>query len=310
MKNINQIVDLIENGIENDCLDFKKHHYKKENFSNLLLDIMSMANSESLEERYILVGIKDYQDGTREVIGVEPSELIDSSVYQNLVYENIEPYINFDIFYFEYKNKLIGVFKIFSSNNDRPYMLKKKYDRLNEGTCKIRRGSFNSLVTRKDIDRFYQSREKFEIKLMESYIAATDESIGCARTSVSIRNFTRFPVVVNYGLLTIYRSSGEELTMHRVYGFGRKEDIIGADFQLTIYPMDEKLGDLFVSFSSSDCIKLGLDEYGCSDEDYLFELLFIDTNNNKYKTVIDDGKVLAKGKYLWKVELAARKFSE
>lgn len=266
---------------------------------------MSMANSDFNLDKYIIVGIKDKPGEAREVIGLKNSDFIDDSIYQNLINDNIEPSIKFNYYSTEFEDKLIGVFKIHKSNTNRPYMLKKQYGKLAQGLCKIRRGSTNSFASRKDLDKFYLSKEKFEVQFMDDSLAAAYEEVGCARTSVTLRNYTSFPVVINYGLITILNREGEELSKHRVYGFDK--DIKGADFQLTLPPMHEKLGDLYVGFNSSDCLRLGLDQYGHSDEEFRFELLFTDTNNNEYTAHVENGWVFAKGKFLWKVELEAKK---
>lgn len=299
------ILELIENGYECDYLDFKKVQYNREKYGDLIVDIMSMANSNFAGDKYILVGIKDKPNGERELVGIEPTEFIDDSIYQNLIFDNIEPEIKFEYYSVEIQEKLIGVFKIQSINTDRPYMMKKKYNNLHEGLSKIRRGSTNSFITRKDIEKFYTDMEKFQVQFMDDALDATYDEIGCARTSITIRNYTKFPVVINYGLLTVYNKQGKALTEHRVYGF--EDKIIGADFHYTLPLMTEKLGNLYVRFSSTDCLKLGLDEYGSTDEFFNFELLLIDTNENEYITYFEDGWIFAKGKFLWKVELAVKK---
>jgi hypothetical protein len=296
---------LIENGYESDFLDFKKVQYRRETFHELIVDIMSMANSNNEGDKYIITGIKDKPSGEREIFGIKHEEFMDSSVYQNIVSDNVEPEIQFDYFPLEIEDKLIGVLKISSSNNDRPYMLKKQYKGLNEGLCKIRKGSNNVLAMRKDIDTFFSSKELFEVKFMENTLMAVYDKEGCARTSITIRNLTKKPVVLNYGLLTVLNIEEKELSRHRVYGFDNK--IVGADFYLTLSPMEEKLGNLFVGFESSDCLRLGIDKDGYTEEMFIFKLLFVDTYDNEHIATIENGIVHVKGKFLWKVQLKAKK---
>lgn len=299
------IFNFIKNGYECEYLDFKKTQYNREKFGDLLVDIISMVNSHYNGDKYIIIGVKDKPDGTREVIGVEPDEFIDDSVYQNLIFDNVEPHIKFDYYSIEHDKKLLGVFKIYGTNIDRPYMLRKKYPNLNEGLCKIRRGSSNCFVTRKDIDKFFNDKEKFEVQFIDNCLAAIYDELGYASITVTIRNHTKLPVVISSGVLTVLNEQEQELSIHAVSGFEKK--IMGAEFQIDLPPMSEKLGDLLLCFRSSDCIRLGLDEYGHTNEKFKFLLSFFDTNNNEYTTYIDDGWVLAKGKFLWKVELAAKK---
>ncbi|MBB6218107.1 hypothetical protein HNQ80_004247 [Anaerosolibacter carboniphilus] len=59
---------------------------------------------------------------------------------------------------------------------------------------------------------------------------------------------------------------------------------------------------MFVGFESLDCLRLNLDEYGTTDERFIFKLIFMDTYDNEYVAVIEDGFVFAKGTVLWKVQ--------
>ncbi|WP_099188532.1 AlbA family DNA-binding domain-containing protein [Tepidibacter mesophilus] len=169
MKDKDFIINLIENGYECDYLDFKAKQYSKEKYESLLKDIMAMANSKYEGDKYIIVGIKDKPSGERDIIGINSEDFIDSSNYQQVVLNNIEPEVSFDYFPFEYKEKLLGVFKIYG-NQDRPYMLKKKYNKLNEGLCLVRKGSQQSIAVRKDFDEFYLAKEKFEVKIMDPFL--------------------------------------------------------------------------------------------------------------------------------------------
>ncbi len=300
-----RISKLIENGYECEYLDFKKLQYRRENFHELIIDIMSMSNSSHMGDKYIILGIKDKPDGTRDICGIPKEDLLDSSIYQNVIIDNIEPEIKFDYFPIEYQDKWLGIIKIHANNTDKPYMLKKRYKELYEGMCKVRKGSNNSNSTRKDYDSFYISKEQFEVKFMENSLTATKDDLGCARTSVTIRNLTKKPVVINYGRLSVINKDSQILSEHRVYGFG--ENIVGADFQLTLSPMEEKLGNIYVGFESSDCFRIGINEDGITFEKFIFKLVLSDTFNNEYTCQINNGWVLVKGAFLWKVKLEAEK---
>ncbi|GKS10880.1 hypothetical protein YDYSY3_18800 [Paenibacillus chitinolyticus] len=55
------------------------------------------------------------------------------------------------------KSSALGLFKIYNTD-DKPYMLKKKYERLNEGCCLIRKGSMNAVAKRSDFDYMYRKK--------------------------------------------------------------------------------------------------------------------------------------------------------
>ncbi|MGB5822386.1 MAG: ATP-binding protein [Saonia sp.] len=151
------IDDLILYENENSTLDFKKTIYQKENFQELLLDVMSFANAHVSGDKYIILGVKHKSDNERELCGIDADNLSDSSTYQQLVNSNIEPDINLECFLHTYDSKQFGVFKIVDPS-DRPYVLRKDYRKLKKGTALIRKGTLKMPLSRSDYDQIYASR--------------------------------------------------------------------------------------------------------------------------------------------------------
>lgn len=155
----NKIINIIENENENDFLDFKLELYdfkssdKKRDF---LIDMMSLANSNYPGDRYIIIGARDLPK--RIIKGIDKSKVKDSATYQQFLNENIEPAINFEIINFEYKDKNLLIYKIKYSTLDKPYIIKKDYNNLMKGDCRIRKGSQNASITRYDLDLIYKSK--------------------------------------------------------------------------------------------------------------------------------------------------------
>lgn len=295
--------NLIMNCSESEILDYKKTQYSKEYYQDLLVDVMSMANSLTPQDKYIIIGVNDKPSGEREIIGIPPEEMVDAAVYQDLILQYIEPEIKIEYFPIIIESKLIGILKICAENTNRPYMIKKQYSKgknLHDGLCKVRKGTHNVLASRADINAFYEAQEKFEVQFMENILYSVYEKEFCTRTSIAIRNYTKYPVTIIYGLLKVLDSNNEILSRNRVYGYDKK--IVGTGFQLYINSMEEKYGDIFVGFSSSDCIRLGLDEDGYTDKTFSFVLELFDTKNTTYSTSVDNCKVFAKGIYLWKTQ--------
>ncbi len=144
-------------------------------------------------------------------------------------------------------------------------------------------------------------KNQFKVKFTDDCLVSVYNELGCARASIAIRNYTYLPVTINYGLLTILNKKGIELTRHRVYGFNKK--IVGADFQITIPPNSEKAAHIYVGFSSTDCLRLNLDEHGYTDEQFIFKLILIDTHGNEYTDKLDNGLIFANDNFLWKIKL-------
>jgi hypothetical protein len=150
--------DLIKYENENSKLDFKKVPYKKESFSALLIDIMSMANADTLDDRFIIVGIKHFPNNTRDIVGID--EFVDDAVYQKLVNDNIEPAITFEYSVIDYEDKKLNYFRIYDCSNP-PYMMKKDYlPLLKKGDSFVRKGTHQTKLERKDIDRMAIAKVK------------------------------------------------------------------------------------------------------------------------------------------------------
>lgn len=289
--------DLLEEGYESERLDFKATEYRTEQRENIIKDIMAMANSLCEDDKYIITGVKD-RNGTCEILGIDESFVTDDSNYQQLILDNIEPDVRFSYFTTSYQGKKLGVFHIYG-NIDRPYMLKKKTGSLRKGFCLIRKGSQQSEVSRSDLDKMYSGRGKFEIRVLEQSLNAVHSEEGCADIKVSLRNLTKYPVTLIDGNLIVRNIRGEEASCHRVNGLDK---FYGAEFTINLAPHSEQAGYLFVEFNSTSCLRLGLNKDGFTDERFTIDLVLADTLSNEYRVMVDDCRVFATDKFLWKVQ--------
>ncbi len=292
-----KIEELIRHGYECEYLDFKEKQYSKDKHMDLIADIMAMANSRHEGDKFIIIGVKDRPEG-KEIKGITLEEFVDSSNYTQVILSNIEPDIQFDYFKYEYEGAFLGIFRIYNTNS-KPYMLKRKYNKLNEGLCLIRKGSSNSIANRSDFDFMYQNKGLFEVKLLEQTLYGIHDLDGCASIDVLLANTTENPITITAGYMNIYNKDGKKLSHHPVFGIDK---VIGADFKIGIQPKSEIVGQLFVGFSSSDPLRLDIDEYGVGNNDYRFELLLFDARGNQYSTAIEQGNVFVNGDFLWKVK--------
>jgi predicted HTH transcriptional regulator len=69
---------------------------------------MALANSNSKQTKYIIIGIKEKPNGQKEIIGIPREEFKDSAEYQQLIFANIEPDLHIDYIPFEYNKKDSG----------------------------------------------------------------------------------------------------------------------------------------------------------------------------------------------------------
>ncbi|MEK5038026.1 AlbA family DNA-binding domain-containing protein [Sporosarcina sp. FSL K6-3457] len=285
---------------ESEMLDFKATLYRKEQYEALLKDILGMANANVLGSRYIVMGVKQYTTGESNIIGVS-GEAIDSSTFQQLVLENIEPALQSELHYFTFQEKQLAVLEVVTPE-EQPYMLKKQYGKLHIGTCYVRKGATNGYALRTDFDRFYMKRP-FEIRILHPMLRAVDSDSGCASLECSFRNLTEFPVTIHRGFLEVNGHEGIR-SRHLLSGYGR--DIPGADYRLYLAPKTEISGDFQFDFTSSDCLRIGLNTDGYTGESLQFTLTLVDTTKIEYSITLDDCDVFAKGEFLWKVRKHAK----
>lgn len=285
-----QLLDLPEG----ETIDFKAAFYHPNNYADLLKDVISFANGHSKESKYIICGVKEH-DNSKELIGIE--SFIDQSSIDQLIFENIEPHLDFKLHSVLYEQKKFHVFEVRSIN--RPYILKKKYKNiLDKGMMWIRRGATNDLVTRADLDKMYTSG-LVEIKILDGELYATRSNTGCANLRCKIGNYSNKPITITWGRLEIYEGD-QLLTSHRL--FGTKDNIVGADYQLKL-PANDEIVDYFeFGFSSSQCFPLNIDEDGITDKKLDYKVIFVDAEDNEYEAAYSNGFILVRGEFLWKVK--------
>lgn len=149
-----KLVELIYGEEECRYIDFKMTQYTKEKKLELIKDMISMANSEYKGDKYIIVGVKNIPGNKNKIIGIN-EKVEDDSNYQQLISENIEPEIRFSYYYDTIEDKIVTYFIIYSDNLDKPYMMKKDYNKLKTGDAFKRVGSSQKRLTRNDYDDMY-----------------------------------------------------------------------------------------------------------------------------------------------------------
>ena len=161
------LIQCIEEEGESSFFDFKKDIYDLRNVkeeTEFIKDVLCFANGHSIGDKYIITGVKLQKDNiTRDIKGITESKIQDGSDYQNLIDDNVEPSLIIDFTIVEYNNKKFGIFKIGKENIDRPYMMKKKFQDLDIGFMKMRVGQRNVNITRRELDKIYNSKIKEEM---------------------------------------------------------------------------------------------------------------------------------------------------
>lgn len=127
---------------ESTDIDFKSAQYRFNNGSEvdkseLLKDILAIANSWRDGTGYILLGFKDQRPHPAEVVGIQDS--IDDSRIQQFVNSKVKPKLTFRYEEHLYEDKTIGV--IIIPKQKRPFYLANQYGKLKSNVVYVRRGS-------------------------------------------------------------------------------------------------------------------------------------------------------------------------
>lgn len=137
-----QLLNRLRYKSEGTDIDFKSKQYRfsganEYEKSEILKDILAMANAWREGPAYILLGFLDQRPHPAEVVGI--SSNIDDSTLQEFVNSKVKPKL---IFHYEehlYGDKTVGVITI--PKQKRPYFVSKTYGKLKPNIVYVRRGS-------------------------------------------------------------------------------------------------------------------------------------------------------------------------
>lgn len=140
-------------------LDFKQAQYRftkaeDNEKSELLKDILAIANSWRDGTGYILIGFKDCTPHPAEVVGIAAEDHIDDSRLQQFVNSKVEPALDFKYEERIFEGKHIAVISI--PKQQRPFFVAAKYGKVNSNIVYVRRGSSTDEATPIEIGRMVQ----------------------------------------------------------------------------------------------------------------------------------------------------------
>lgn len=138
---------------EGPALDFKQEQYpydrgdtpdiKASLRSELVKDILAMANASREGAGYILIGVEEFKGGRSRIVGVQ-DHLDDANLHQ-LINSKTQRPVEFSYFRFSYQGSDIGVIEI--PVQDRFLYLTQDYGKLRENVVYIRDGSSTRTAT-------------------------------------------------------------------------------------------------------------------------------------------------------------------
>lgn len=137
---------------ESNRLDYKQAQYcfvgaADSEKVELLKDILAMANSFRKDSAFILIGVKEQESGTGEIIGIEKGDIIDDATLQEFVNGKTNRVIPFKSYTVSVEGKMVQVIEIAVCNHEKPFFLKKKYVSILPEQVMIRIGSSTKIAS-------------------------------------------------------------------------------------------------------------------------------------------------------------------
>lgn len=137
-----ELLDALRYKSEGTDIDFKSEQYRfvgasDHEKSELLKDILAIANAWRDGSGYILVGFKDRRPHPADVVGI--SESIDDASLQQFVNGKVKPKLTFHYEEHLYEGKTVGVISI--PKQKRPFYLTSPFGKLKSNIVYVRRGS-------------------------------------------------------------------------------------------------------------------------------------------------------------------------
>lgn len=135
-------------------LDVKREQYPfvgatEDQKSELLKDILALANAWRRSDAYILVGVEEVKGARNHILGI--TELLDDAPLQQFVNSKTQRPLTFLYCNVTVESKTVGVFHI--PVQQRPFYLTKDYGKLKAGVVYLRRGTSTDVANPDEIAR-------------------------------------------------------------------------------------------------------------------------------------------------------------
>ncbi len=143
---INLLHRLLAQG-ESSHLDYKSEQYRfaggsDGDKSELLKDVLAMANAWRETDAFILIGVKEHKGHKAEIVGI--TEHLDDAAVQQFVNSKTNRPIQFSYTEFEADGKTVGVIHI--PLQSRPFFVRKRFASVDADTVYLRRGSSTDIA--------------------------------------------------------------------------------------------------------------------------------------------------------------------
>jgi len=148
MLDINKINELCLRG-ESNCLDYKREQYAfikamPEEKSELIKDVLAMANADRSGAAYILIGVEEMSNKLGRVVGIQAHEIIDDALLHQFINQKTNAFVPFRSYVVPSgiaERDSIQVVEIEVCRERRPYFLKKDFGKLVANIVYMRDGT-------------------------------------------------------------------------------------------------------------------------------------------------------------------------
>lgn len=310
MLSANEFEQLL-NSPESSVLDFKLSMYDLSrdadggNTAKIVKDIISFTNTIRIQTSYIIIGVEEKEDGSKNLIGID--KRYDDAIFQDKVKDKTNPKPHFLYYNLNYQEKIFGIFEFPVTKYQLPISPIEKMKGLVVGQVYFRRGSSNAEATGHEVISIHnwllslpQSYESFSI-LDESSILMKSIMDLNKPLSQSIADMFRF--AKKYKLTDL-----EEFCIDEIQGFENEKAGARPDsYKYRVQKVIISLLEIHSFSGSASMLKTQMKEKGdFHDYQMLFdkpiheieEIIerFKNSPNTVYGTVKVDSKYVFPGK--------------
>lgn len=164
-----EVKEMIDCHQEGDYLDFKEYDYQRDHKEELVKDILALANSHSIRNKYIIIGAVEENNICTDLREIDIKQIRDEAEFQQIVntyiYENL--IVNYKVLNIDGKNILVIQIPVINNSN-RPFMVKKQIGKLKENEIYIRKGSTTYIANKKDLEYMFKENKNSKL-VVQSY---------------------------------------------------------------------------------------------------------------------------------------------
>jgi hypothetical protein len=191
---ITNVLDRLRYRSEGTDLDFKQAQYRfvrgtEADKSELLKDVLAIANAWRDDAGYILIGFRDARPHPAEVTGI--AEQLDDAALQQFINSKVKPKLSFRYEEHIYEGKTVALITI--PKQKRPFYLQHSYGGLKSNVVYVRRGSSTDEAEPPEIVKM-ASADEGKVEAVIELLAHETNGTALAQTyERAFINITRLP---------------------------------------------------------------------------------------------------------------------